>query len=139
MAVSVEGKIEEAIEGRLQNLVTNPVMPMAWTGKPFTTPATKKYLQIIYAPNLANRVFIGSTDPHQRLGVLQINVHWPHGDFERVARDVAGQVAAHFPADLIISASGVEVRITKAPDVSAALVSDAEITIPVMIEYEAWA
>jgi hypothetical protein len=139
MAVSVEGKIEEAIESRLQTLVTNPVLPMAWTGKPFAAPATKRYLQIIYAPNLANRVFIGSTDPHQRLGVLQINVHWPHGDFERVARDVAGQVAAHFPTDLVISAGGVELRITKAPDVTSALVSGTEITIPVMIEYEAWA
>lgn len=140
MAVSVEGKIEEALEGRLQSLVTVPPnLPIAWTGKNFTKPSSGKYLEVIFAPNMTNRVFIGSDDPHQRMGILQINVHWPHGDFERVARDLAGQVAAHFATDLVIPLDGIEVRITKAPDVISALTSPTDITIPVMVEYEAWA
>lgn len=139
MATSVEGSIELALEGRLQSLVTSPVLPISWTGKPFTAPANGKYIEVIYAPNGANRMFIGSNDPHQHLGVLQVNLHWPHGDFERVPRDVAGAVAAHFPTDLVLTADSVRVRITKRPDVGAALVGKTEITIPVLIEYEAWA
>lgn len=139
MAMSVEGKIEEALEARLQSLVTVPAnLPIAWTGKSFTKPTGGKYLELLFAPNLANRVFIGSNDPHQRMGVLQINLHWPLGDFERVPRDLAGQVAAHFPTDLVLTSGGVEVRITKVPDVTAALTFATEITIPVIIEYEAW-
>lgn len=139
MAATVEGSIELALEGRLQSLVTSPVLLISWTGKPFTKPANGKYLEVIYAPNGANRVFIGSDEDHQHLGILQLNLHWPHGDFERVPRDVAGAVAAHFPADLVLTADGISVRITKRPDVGTALVGKTEITIPVLIEYEAWA
>lgn len=60
-------------KGRVEALVLSPVLPIAWPNLSFIK-LEKGYLRVTRVPNLNGRLFIGSTDPHQRLGLLQIDV-----------------------------------------------------------------
>ena len=131
--------IEKALFARLNALVLSPVLPIAWPNKSFDKPADQKYLRAVFVPNTANRVLIGSAEPHQLLGLLQVSVYWTKNDGEIAARAIADAVAAHFSCDLRLTFGAQRVRITKQPDVRDMIVEDAAIQIPVMIAWEAWA
>lgn len=137
MADTAEAQIMEALFARVGSLAFVPALPIAWPNLNFTPPSSQKFLRVVFVPNIANRLFIGSADPHQHLGLLQISVHWPKNQGETDPRDIAGKVAAHFPADLRLAALGI--RITKKPDVADLIVEDARVQIPITIEWECWA
>jgi hypothetical protein len=139
MATSVEAKIMEALFARVTPLALALGLPIVWPNIVFIPPASQKYLRVIFVPNVTNRVLIGSDDPHQRLGLLQVSVHWTKGAGESLVRDAAGAVAAQFPTDLVLPSGGLSTRITKRPHVSDIIVEDASVQIPVMIEWECWA
>ena len=136
---TIESNIMAALFTRLQALVLNPAMPIAWPNVSYTPPATQKYLRVGYVPNVANRMTIGSDGPHQHLGLMQVSVYWPKSSGEAGPREVAGQVAAWFPCDLKLYAGGTMVRITKRPDVRDMIIEDAAVQIPVMIDWEVYA
>lgn len=46
------------------------------------------------------RLFLNGSDPHQRLGFLQLDVFGKKNENTAVTVEVAGKIAAHFPADL---------------------------------------
>lgn len=139
MAITIEGKIAEALFGRLAQLVLAPPMSIAWPNVPFAPPVDHRYLRAQFVPNVVNRVMIAGDRPHQRLGLLQVSVYWTKGEGEVGPREVAGAVSAHFPCDLKLDAGDFQVRVTSAPDVRDMIVEDAAIQIPVMIDWEAWA
>lgn len=134
---STESKIMAALFARAATLA--PALPIAWPNLSFTKPADGKYLRVSFIPNTADRIFIGSTDPHRFLGMLQVDVMWPLGQGQTEPLERAGAVAEHFPADLRLTSDGVAVRVRKHPDVGPLLVEDAGVMVPVTIEYEAWA
>ncbi len=141
MATTVEGAIEQVLSVRLASLELSPVHPIAVPNVNFTKPNDNRYLEAKFVPNGANRVFIGSDEPHQRIGFLQINVRDKLNTGSRVT-DIAGQVAAHFPADLQLHhALGLTVRITAAPDVSDMIVETTPpgVLVPVLVPFECWA
>lgn len=142
MAVTVEGAIYEVLRDRLSTLVLSPAHPVSWPGYNFTKPANRRYLQALFVPNTVTRAFIGSTDPQRHIGFLQVNVRDSDGSGLTRILDTAGAVAAHFPTDLRLThASGIEVRITSKPDVSAPITENnpAGILVPVLIPYECFA
>jgi hypothetical protein len=139
MASTAEVAIMEALFGRLGALVLNPVHTIAWPNVPFTPPGNQRYLRAQFVPNVANRLLISSDGPHQHLGLLQVSVYDTKGQGESRARETAGLVAAHFPADFKIHNAPVTVRVTKRPDVADLIVEDAAIQIPVMVAWECWA
>lgn len=139
MANSIEGRIAEALFGRLQSLVFAPPLPVLMPNDQEKPPKDHRYLRAQFVPNVANRVLIGSDDPHQHLGLLQVSVYWTKGRGEVEPRDIAGAVAAHFPCDLKLAAGSTSVRITKRPDVRDLIVEDAAVQIPVIIAWECWA
>lgn len=139
MAATVEGSIMQALFARLAALVLVPALPIAWPNLTYTPPATKKYLQVLFVPNTNNRVFLGSTDPQQRLGLFQVVVHWPLNDGEANVRDTAGKVAQHFPTDMVLTADSRSIRVMAAPEVVDLLVTPVDVQIPVIVQWECWA
>lgn len=139
MAVTTEGKIHDALYARTRALAENLELPLSWRGFDLNLPKSKKWLRGEFFPNTTDRVTIGSDDAHQYLGLLQIAVHWPHGQGEAELRDTAGAVIAWFPADLKLTDGGVTVRITKRPQAAEVMKDDADLFIPVTINFEAFA
>lgn len=142
MVPSIETKIAEAIRARVASLPMASTYQIVWTDGPlpsgqtsYTPTPTQRYLRCTWTPNQTQRQFIGSNDPHRRPGVLQIDVMGLKTQASAVAREVAGQVAQHFPADMKLSFGGVKVRVMHDPSVFAPFI-DTHVQVPVSIELE---
>ena len=141
MATTVEGAIEQVLSVRLVSLVLTPAHPIAVPNVNFTKPNDNRYLEAKFVPNGANRVFIGSDEPHRRIGFLQVNVRDGLNKGSRIT-DIAGLVAAHFPADLKLThATGLTVQITAAADVGNMIVEATPpgVLVPILVPFECWA
>lgn len=143
MALSVEAAIMEALFARVALLTVGAQAlyapnRIAWPNISFDPPADHNFLRVAFFPNTTNRILIDSDGPHQRIGLLQLSVHWKKNDGETRPRDIAGLVAAHFPADLRLG-TDPSVRITAKPEVADMIIEAARVQIPIMVPWEAWA
>lgn len=137
-APSIETRIYQAIKARVSTLPMASTYPVKWSDGPAYEPqATERYLRATWIPNQTQRMFIGSSDPHRRPGILQIDVFATVAQGSGVAREVAGQIAAHFATDLKLDFQGVRVRVMKAPSVGPVFVEN-HIQVPVTVELEAF-
>ncbi|KRB26325.1 DUF4128 domain-containing protein [Mesorhizobium sp. Root172] len=136
---SIETQIWLALKGRVQALALSPALPIAWPNETYVPSPTQNYLRVTHVPNINRRLFIGSTEPHQRIGLLQIDVFAKKNQDASVAAEIAGQVAAWFATDLKLRYGTTTVRITKAPDAAQAIADDTHWQTPVTIAYEAFA
>ena len=136
---SIETQIWLALKGRVQSLVLTPALPIAWPNETYVPSPTQNYLRVTHVPNINRRLFIGSTEPHQRIGLLQVDVFAKKNQDASVAAEIAGQVAAWFPTDLRMTYSSAAVRVTKAPDVAQAIADDTHWLVPTSVEYECFA
>lgn len=146
---SIETKIAHAIKARVASLPMASTYAIVWTDGPLPkkedgTPETsytpdprERYLRATWTPNQTQRVFIGSTEPHRRPGILQIDVFATAARGSGGAREEAGQVAAHFAIDLKLVFQGVQVQVMKAPSVGPVFIGT-HLQVPVTIELEAW-
>lgn len=120
---STETKIWLALRGRVESLVLAPALPILWPGT--TTPLpTGNAIEVNNLVNRPTRTFIGSNEPHDRRGILQIGVlttFSPSIHAETVAREIAAQVAAHFIVDMPLRYEDVDVRVYEAPEVGTAI------------------
>lgn len=139
---TIESRISEAIRARVATLPMAASHEIVWTDGPlpagkqtYTPDPLKRYLRVTWTPNQTQRQFIGSNDPHRRPGVLQIDVMGTKAQGSGVAREAAGQVALHFPADMKLSFDGVKVRVMRDPSVFAPFI-DTHVQVPVSIELE---
>lgn len=135
---SIETQIWLALKARVAALTLSPALPVAWPNEDFIKPITG-YLRVTHVPNVNRRLFIGSTEPHQRIGLLQVDVFSRKNQDASVAAEIAGQVAAWFPTDLRMTYGTVSVRVTKAPDVAQAIADDTHWLAPTSVEYECFA
>jgi hypothetical protein len=147
MAVpSIETKIFEAIKARVASLPmvgTGKPYDLAWTagdgaletgaGASYKPTPSRGYLRCTWTPNATQRQFIGSKEPHRRPGVLQIDVMGTKTQGSKTAREDAGQVAQHFPADMRLRFMDVKVRVLAEPSVFTPFI-DTHIQVPVSIE-----
>lgn len=146
MTPSVETRIFEAIKARVNALPmvgAGKPYELAWTsgdgplensvGGAYTPSPSKGYLRCTWTPNQTQRQLIGSKAPHRRPGILQIDVMGTKAQGSGVAREVAGQVAAHFPADMRLRFMDVKVRVISDPSVFAPFI-DNHVQVPVSIE-----
>lgn len=115
---SVDTKIWLALKSRLDGLAALVGLPISWPNESFTAPAGG-YLRVSHVPNTPGRVFLGTSDPHDRMGVVPVMVLAKRGWTEAMVREVAGKIAAHFSPDLVMSYDGVLVRVRQAPRVGA--------------------
>ena len=122
---SIETSIWLALRARVESLALSPVHTVSYPNEAFTPPQTTvapilplPYLRVTHFLNTPNRPFLKGSDPHQRRGILQVAVMSPlNQQNSAIAIEVAGQVAAHFPADLPMRYGGLTVKVEKAPDV----------------------
>lgn len=133
--MTIEEKIEAALLGRVATLSLAPPLPIAWPNTSFNPPASA-YLRVRHFRNKNERISIKGSNPHRRLGILQITVVAPLNVGPPPATSIAGRIAEHFPADLVIPYDGISVRIQSAPYVLDAVVEDTTNDTPVSIEYE---
>ena len=123
---TIETAIWLALKGRVGTLLLNPVLQIAWPKEAFTppqggTPAKPQpYLEVRHLPNTNTRRAIGNTDAHRRAGILQITLKYPVvlNHAEAVQTEIAGKIAAHFPAGLPMVSNGLQLKVEKAPDIS---------------------
>ncbi|ALJ12639.1 phage tail terminator-like protein [Sphingopyxis macrogoltabida] len=111
-----------ALKSRIDTLVTDPVMPRFEPGDIFTPPTDDgnpaPYLLLSDVTNTPDRVGI---DPrlHIRSGTLMITVQWPiaRAIEHTQLKEIAGQIAAHFPADQCMSFGPSRLRVTQDSEV----------------------
>lgn len=133
---TVETAIWSALKARIASIPSAPAI--AWPNETMLTkPPT--YLTVELIPNRTLRRFIGSNDPHQYRGILQIGVMTKLNEQLGIAIERAGDVADHFPADLLLTSNGVTVRITSHPSVGPSQPQTTHLMTPVSIEFESWA
>ena len=142
---SIETRIFQAIKARVETLPMASEYEIVWTDGPlpkkpngddeesYTPSPTQQYLRCTWTPNATQRQLIASREPHRRPGVLQIDVMGLKAQGSGVAREVAGQVAAHFPADLKLSFGGIRAQVLSDPSVVSPFI-DTHIQVPVSIE-----
>ncbi len=137
--MTVEENIEAALFGAVRDLSAFDAAHKAWPNVTFGSSPDAAYLRIELLPNGNERFFAKGSDPHLYLGILQLTVVAPLNAGPSSATQLAGQVAAEFPADFAIYEDGLKVRVEKAPDVGQALPVDASWNVPVSIRYECFA
>ncbi len=147
MAPSIETRIFEAIKARVEALPMASSYDVAWTsgettlvngsGSPYTPVPTKRYLRCTFTPNATQRPLIGSRERNTRPGILQIDVMGTVAQGAGVAREAAGQLAQHFPADRKLTFMGTKVRITKDPTVYRPIVgTHIQVPVEILLAYE---
>lgn len=137
MSEPVEVTIQEALFAQVATLSLSPALPVAWPNVSFDPPASG-YLRVRHLPNRNRRLFMGSDEPHQREGILQIEVRMPLNQGPSSATTLAGKIAEHFLCDLKMWRGGILVEVVNAPDVLPAVAEDAFWFVPVSIEYQSF-
>lgn len=115
--------------------------PIAWPGEPFTPPADRKYVRVIFLPNTTRRVTIDSDGPSRHMGIFQPTVVWPIDKGELDPREVAGAIADLFPTDGRLVSGTVSVRVMGRPSVGRSLPDlreSGDLLTPVSVEYESY-
>jgi len=136
---TIQSDIEAALFSRLASFNYSPALPIAWPNVSMN-PKPARYLRVNHIPNTSRRLFVGSGAPHQRLGLLQVDVFTPLNQGPSTATEIAGLIAAHFPADLrLTTGSPLKIvgRVAKASDVGPALPDDTHWMVPTTVYYEA--
>jgi hypothetical protein len=136
MATYVETSIVEALMARLLTLTLSPALPVAWPNLDYTPPAAG-YLRATHVPNSTNQVTLGSTGKNRHVGIFQVDVFLPIMTGISTPMERAGAVAAHFKRGTTLTKDGINVRITRPPEVRPALQSLPYIQVPVIIRYQA--
>lgn len=140
--MTLEDKIETALLSRVNTLEFDDVVPIALPNNDFPPAGQDKpatYIEVRHFRNANSRLFLKGSAPHMRQGILQLTVKTPLNVGPRIANDLAGEIAEHFPADLALFLNGVKVTIQAAPDVLSADKTDISWEVPVSIRYEVFA
>ncbi|WPZ05662.1 phage tail terminator-like protein [Pelagerythrobacter marinus] len=113
-----------ALKSRVDTLVTDPAMPVFEPGAIVTPPkdGSNNPLPFILLSDTANdpeRVGISRRGAagvdHIRTGTLILTVQWPiaRAVSHTQLKEIAGQIAAHFPADTCMSFGPSRLRVTQ--------------------------
>jgi hypothetical protein len=138
MAPSIETSMWMALKGRIASLALTPSIPVVYPKQ--DAPSSGRYILVAYMPNRVARLMVNSGGSSERPGILQLSVMspLPPADVAEVDMEIAGKIAAHFPADLPLEHNGVRVRVTEAPSVAMGFRDDdaARWHTPVTIRFE---
>lgn len=102
-----------ALKGRVDRLVTDPVLAVIEPGAILRLP-DEPHILLSDVTNDPVRMGVNSSVPHVRSGTLMLTVQWPIArDVSHVQmKEIAGQIAAHFPADACMSFDPSRLRVT---------------------------
>ncbi len=119
-----------ALKGRIDTLVTNPALQRFEPGAILTPPtdATGPAPYILLSDVTNEPVRVG-IDPrlHIRSGTLMLALQWPIARAVTHAqlKEIAGQIAAHFPADTCMQFGPSRLRVTRDAEAMQAYVDGA--------------
>ena len=128
--MTVEASIHAALMARVETIPGG--YAIAWPGLSFTEPA--EYLDVRHIPNQTERRALHGRYGLNRMGILQITLCAPLGQYEIVYIEKAGQIAEHFPRDLPLTHDGVTVRIVKA-DIAQGFADGQHWRVPISVYY----
>jgi hypothetical protein len=132
MAATVEATIAELLFARLTSLVLTPVLPVAFPGLAFTSPAGP-YLRADFIPNRTDNLGLANDASARHQGILQVMAIYPVGQGVIKPTNTAGLVAAHFAKGTILHGSGVKLKVYAKPSVGAPIVEPDKINVPVTV------
>lgn len=140
---NVNTKIWLALRARVASLALTPALPVIWPGQNKDLPSVR-CIEVVNMVNRPDRRFIGSNDPHDRMGILQIGLLSLFADSEHAetaTREIAGDIADHFVVDMPLRYQDVDVRVYEAPEVGTSLKDETRnrIVTPVSIRWRTFA
>ena len=131
---TLETKIWMALRNRVRTLDTE--LPIAWPGSTYS-PDGKAHISVQNITIAPSRILV-QHGPHNRTGTLQIMLVQALGVDYSVGRQIAGDIASHFPTDLVLRYRDVCVRVTSAPDVSDGFREGAYWQTPIRIPWQTY-
>lgn len=114
--MDAETYIHAALMARAESMTLDPVLPLQYPGVSAPDFSTSgEYGRITHLANEPDRWGVKGTSAMDRTGFLQIDLFTPidEASWQVLALKRAGEIAAHFPADLKLSSGGFEVQIQK--------------------------
>jgi hypothetical protein len=143
MPAGVEANIFRALSDRLQSLAFAPVLPIAWPNIKFPSSGTlpNAYLEVNFLPNRTNTRTLAAGGRQQHRGIFQVTLHMNSvaNTGVRVPHEKADQIVDHFPLGLEMFESGIKIKIYRKPYGIPQPPDAGWFSIPVTIEYEAYA
>lgn len=146
-ATTTEGIILEALLAAVDDVTLTPAIAatnIQRPGVPFTAPTAAPWLRVTWLPASTRGPFLTGTGGEYR-GLLQIDVFAPVTPGSPAtygatpATELAGQIAAAFYKDRVLTRSSLSVRILKPASVGRAMEEPGWIQVPVSIPYVAYA
>lgn len=135
-ASTTEGKIIDALFGKLAALTLSPALPVAYPDKAFTKPASGAWLEAFIFRNPNQTVALADDGTDILPGLFQITICAPEGLGVVNSQDIAGAIVAHFARGTKMVSGGVSVRSTKRPDVAPSYADHPYTRTPVTITFE---
>lgn len=135
--MSVEANIHGALMARVNSLALTPTLEIVWPASQVLPPETE-YLRVTHLPAAPIRRALSAASPMDRTGILQLDLFSPAGKFERDYIDRAGQIAAHFPPDQMMSQGGVFLMVVKT-DVLPSRADGNHWHVPIRVNYRGFA
>lgn len=108
--MAVEDDIHVALMARAETMVAALSYTALWSQKGGDQPAGE-HLRINHVPN-DNASADLSSQAYERQGFLFVTLVSPLGVYEAGTKKKAGDIAAYFPRNLILSSNGTDVKIT---------------------------
>lgn len=128
--------IMAALQARLTAFATTKGLSLAYEGVGFTPDAAKTHLADFLLPAATDNPSMGRS--HKRYtGIYQVNVDAPTGSNVVALRNLANDLAAHFPRGLTLThSSGLKVLIIRDPSIGPLLPDGGRMRRPVSIRYQ---
>src|SRR5690606_27572577 len=124
-----------ALTVRLQAFAQDNGLAIAYEGRPFTPDATKTHLAEYLLP--ASTINPSMGRQHIRYeGIYQVDVDAPTGSNVVALRNLANEIAAHFPRGLTLELFGQKVLITRTPSIGPLIPDGGRMKRPVSIRYQ---
>ena len=122
-----------AIKSHIEDLTFSPAIPIAWQNKDFV-PDGNRFLKVTIIPAPVQR--LGVAVMHRRAGSVAITVASRVNNGSGEGDGLADAVAAHFPADLKLTAGTKRLRITADPSIRDGFREAGYWHTPVVIPFE---
>lgn len=138
-ATTTEGKIAEALFGRVASLSFSPAIPVAYPEKPFTPPKKATWIEATLFDLPAVALALADDGTNSLTGLLQVTVCADQGKGDAYSRDIAGQIVAHFARGTRMTAGGILVRVSGPPSMASRYADPPWSRLPVTIRFQAFA
>lgn len=129
----IAAAIGTALKAKLAALTFSPVIPVAWSNRDFV-PTGERFLAAEIVPAPVQRLTIRGAN--RFAGALVVTVASKGGKGSGEGDGIADAVAAHFPADLVLTTSGGRLRVTATPSVRQGYLDGAYWRTPVTVPFE---